>query len=81
MVIRHPRGGDDQLSRVALRSGGDALDVQFSGADARRLKRASEALQTALARYPEVSAVEDTLSYDKEELVLELTPQAGNLWG
>ncbi|CUH67193.1 Toluene efflux pump membrane transporter TtgH [Thalassovita gelatinovora] len=55
--------------------GGDALDVQFYGADAAVLKRASEALQTALVRYPEVSAVEDNLSYDKEELILDLTPQ------
>ncbi|HSG57340.1 MAG TPA: efflux RND transporter permease subunit, partial [Paracoccaceae bacterium] len=39
------------------------------------LKAASEALKTELARFPEVSAVEDTLAYDKEELILELTPQ------
>ena len=78
-VIRHPRV--ETISFRGWRSGpgGDALDVQFSGADARRLKAASEALQTALARYPEVSAVEDTLSYDKEELVLELTPQGQSL--
>ena len=55
--------------------GGDALDVQFFGADAETLKAAAEDLKTALARFPVVSAVEDDLSYDKEELVLELTPQ------
>ncbi|MYM57267.1 efflux RND transporter permease subunit [Thalassovita mangrovi] len=55
--------------------GGDALDVQFYGASAEVLKRASENLQSALARYPEVSAVEDNLAYDKEELILDLTPQ------
>ncbi|MCB1343081.1 MAG: efflux RND transporter permease subunit [Pseudooceanicola sp.] len=55
--------------------GGQALDVQFYGADAGVLKAASEDLQAAVARYPEVSAVEDTLAYDKEELVLDLTPQ------
>jgi multidrug efflux pump subunit AcrB len=55
--------------------GGDALDVQFYGAATQTLKDASEALQTALARYPEVSAVEDNLAYDKEELILDLTPQ------
>ncbi len=53
----------------------DALDVQFYGADVATLKAASEALKVALARYPEVSAVEDNLAYDKEELVLDLTPQ------
>jgi len=55
--------------------GGDALDVEFFGASAGTLKAASEALKTALARFPEVSAIEDNLAYDKQELVLELTPQ------
>ena len=55
--------------------GGDALDVEFYGADLETLKAASEALKEALVRYPEVSAVEDSLSYDKEEMILELTPQ------
>ncbi|WP_373050330.1 efflux RND transporter permease subunit, partial [Thalassovita aquimarina] len=55
--------------------GGDALDVQFYGASADVLKQASESLKSALSRYPEVSAVEDNLSYDKEELILDLTPQ------
>ncbi len=55
--------------------GGDALDVEFYGADSTTLKDAAEALKTALARYPEVSALEDSLAYDKDELVLDLTPQ------
>ncbi|MCA0871806.1 efflux RND transporter permease subunit [Seohaeicola saemankumensis] len=55
--------------------GGDALDVQIFGADVQTLKDASEDLRTALLRYPEVSAVEDNLAYDKEELILDLTPQ------
>ncbi|MCA0996193.1 efflux RND transporter permease subunit [Alloyangia pacifica] len=55
--------------------GGDALDVQFFGADAGVLKAAAEDLKKAVLRFPEVSAVEDNLSYDKDELVLELTPQ------
>jgi multidrug efflux pump subunit AcrB len=55
--------------------GGDALDVQFFGAEAETLKAAAEDLETAVARFPEVSGVEDNLAYDKEELILELTPQ------
>ncbi len=55
--------------------GGDALDVELYGADSDTLKSAAEAVKTALARYPEVSALEDSLSYDKDELVLDLTPQ------
>jgi multidrug efflux pump subunit AcrB len=55
--------------------GGDALAVRFSGVDADTLKSASEALKTALSAFPEVSAVEDNMAYDKEELVLDLTPR------
>ncbi|MCH2249477.1 MAG: efflux RND transporter permease subunit [Cognatishimia sp.] len=74
-VNRHPLA--ETISFRGWRSGpgGDALDVMFYGADAETLKGASDQLQTALLRYPEVSAVEDTLPYDKEELILELTPQ------
>ncbi|NIZ08297.1 efflux RND transporter permease subunit [Pseudooceanicola sp. HF7] len=55
--------------------GGDSLDVQFYGGSADTLKAASEMLKTELLRYPEVSAVEDNLSYDKQEFILDLTPQ------
>lgn len=55
--------------------GGDALDVKFYGAGAETLKAASEALKTAVSKFSEVSAVEDTLAFDKEELILDLTPQ------
>jgi len=74
-VRRHPM--TELLSFRGWRSGpgGDALDVQFYGADVDTLKAASQDLQTAVLRYPEVSAVEDNLAYDKEELVLDLTAQ------
>ncbi|MCU9838672.1 efflux RND transporter permease subunit [Ruegeria sp. WL0004] len=74
-VNRHSKV--ETLSFRGWRSGpgGDALDVQFYGASAQVLKSAAEDLQTALARYPEVSGVEDDLSYDKEEIVLDLTAQ------
>lgn len=57
----------------------DGIDVQFSGAESRTLKEAAEDLKTALAAFPEVSAVEDNLAYDKEELILDLTPQGAAL--
>ena len=74
-VPRHP-----MVETISFRSWGsgpesDALDVQFYGASAETLKAASEDLKTALLQYPEVSALEDNLAYDKEELILELTPQ------
>ncbi|WP_299676185.1 efflux RND transporter permease subunit [uncultured Roseobacter sp.] len=55
--------------------GGDALSVEFSGGDTDTLKAASLDLQAALLRYPEVLSVEDDLTYDKEELILDLTPR------
>jgi len=75
MVVRHPMV--EAISFRGHRSGpgGDALDVQFFGADTDTLKAASEDLKRAMSQYPEVSAVEDNLAYDKEELILDLTPQ------
>jgi hypothetical protein len=49
--------------------------VQIYGADTVTLKAAAEAVQTALAVHPEVSALEDSMAYDREELSLELTAQ------
>ncbi|WP_425072261.1 efflux RND transporter permease subunit [Sagittula sp. S175] len=74
-VNKHPL-----VEEISFRSwrggpGGDALDVQFYGADAETLKGAAEDLKAAVAQFPEVSAVEDNLAYDKAELILELTPQ------
>ena len=74
-VARHP-----MLETLAFRGsrygpGGDALDVGLYGADGDTLKAAAEALKTSLQRYPEVSAVEDSMAYDKDELILDLTPQ------
>lgn len=74
-VGRHPML--ETLSFHGFRSGpgGDAIDVQLYGASSEQLKAASEALKSALAQNPEVSSLEDNLAYDKQELVLELTPQ------
>ena len=55
--------------------GGDSLSVQLFGADSKVLKSAAEKLKSLVAIYPEVSAVEDDLAYDKEELILDLTAQ------
>ncbi|MFN4160146.1 MAG: efflux RND transporter permease subunit [Gemmobacter sp.] len=55
--------------------GGDAISVDIYGAEAQVLKSAAEAVKSALQRFPEASALEDTLAYDKDELILSLTPQ------
>ncbi len=74
-VPRHPL-----LETVSFRGwrsgpGGDAIDVELSGGSAETLKAAAEELKAKLARFSEISALEDSLSYDKEELILQLTPQ------
>ena len=74
-IVRHPL-----LEAISFRGwrsgpGGDALDIQFYGADAVTLKNAAEALKTELEAFSAVSALEDDLAYDKEEIILELTPQ------
>ncbi|MGL4320443.1 MAG: efflux RND transporter permease subunit, partial [Paracoccaceae bacterium] len=55
--------------------GGDAISIDLYGSDAAGLKAAAEDMKARLARFPEVSALEDSLAYDKEELILNLTAQ------
>ncbi len=74
-VPRHPR-----LQELSFRGwrggpGGDAIDVRISGAETPVLKEAAEALKSELGAFGEVSALEDSLAYDKQEFVLELTPR------
>ncbi|MEM9317842.1 MAG: efflux RND transporter permease subunit [Pseudomonadota bacterium] len=67
----------EELSFRGFRGGpgGDAIDVELFGAETDVLKEAAEAIKAALAVNPEVSALEDNLAYDREELSLSLTPQ------
>ncbi|MFT4715480.1 MAG: multidrug efflux pump subunit AcrB [Paracoccaceae bacterium] len=74
-VGRHPLLETLSFRRWHSGPGGDAIDAQLFGASATGMKAAAEALKTALAKFPEVSSLEDNLAYDKDELVLELTPQ------
>lgn len=78
-VVQHPLAETVSFRSFRSGPGGDSLDVQFYGATAEGLKAASEALKAALGRFPEVSGVEDNLAYDKQELVLDLTPQGAAL--
>ncbi|WP_373355052.1 efflux RND transporter permease subunit [Pseudoroseicyclus sp. CXY001] len=55
--------------------GGEAIDIELSGGTPEILKAAAEALKAELGQFPEVSGPEDSLAYDKEELILELTAQ------
>ncbi|MDA0962925.1 MAG: efflux RND transporter permease subunit, partial [Proteobacteria bacterium] len=78
-VVNHPLTETVSFRGWRAGPGGDALSVQFFGADVVTLKAAALDLQTALAQFPEVSGVQDNLAYDKEEIVLDLTPQGAAL--
>ncbi|MEO1638006.1 MAG: efflux RND transporter permease subunit [Pseudomonadota bacterium] len=78
-IVQHPMAETVSFRSWGSGPGGDSLDIQMFGADSETLKAAAEALKTALAQYPEISGLEDTLAYDKEELILELTPQGDAL--
>ncbi len=75
-VVNHP-----MVETVSFRGwrsgpGGDALDVQFYGAETQSAERCvARRCRRRCLQYPEVSAVQDNLAYDKEELILDLTPQ------
>ena len=74
-IVRHPL-----LETLALRGhrsgpGGDAIDVALYGKNIDALKAAAEALKARIALFPAASALEDSLAYDKSELVLTLTPR------
>ncbi len=75
-VRNHPLAETVSFRSWASGPGGDDIEVLLFGADPRTLKSAAERLKAELGQFPEVSALEDSLAYDKDELVLELTPQA-----
>ncbi|SMY06815.1 efflux RND transporter permease subunit [Flavimaricola marinus] len=74
-VVNHPMAETVSFRSWGSGPGGDDIDVQIFGADSDTLKAAAEALKAELGQIPEISGAEDSLSYDKDELILELTPQ------
>lgn len=72
-----PVAGLETMTIQAARGGppGLPVDVRFAGGDPVSLKAAANEAKALLARYPGVTDVEDNLSYGKEEVILELTPQ------
>lgn len=78
-IVRHPLAETVSFRSWGSGPGGDSLDIQIFGADSETLKAAAEALKAQLVQFPEISGLEDTLAYDKEELILELTPQGAAL--
>ena len=78
-VQAHPMAETVSFRSWGSGPGGDAIDIQLFGAGPDTLKAAAEALKARLALYPEVSGLEDDLPYDKEELILTLSPQGAAL--
>ncbi|PTQ75361.1 efflux RND transporter permease subunit [Celeribacter persicus] len=73
--IKRPAG----LAVLSFRSqgvgpGGDSLSVNFYGSDSDRLKSAATDLIAALGQYPEVTGLQDSLPYGREDIRLDLTP-------
>ncbi|HEU0222566.1 MAG TPA: efflux RND transporter permease subunit, partial [Paracoccaceae bacterium] len=67
------------LETLSFRSGrfgpgGSALEIRLAGADSATLKAAAEDLKARLEPFPIVSGLEDSLAWDKTEMVLALTP-------
>lgn len=74
-VKNHPKL--EELSFRGFRFGpsSDSLSIRLTGPDSATLKAAAEAVKAALAPFAPVSGLEDTLAYDKAEMILTLTPQ------
>lgn len=78
-VVAHPLLEELSFRNAFFGPGGASLSVDLYGGEAETLKAAAEALKARLAAYPEVSGLEDTLAYDKDEMILTLTPQGESL--
>ena len=59
--------------------GGDAVSIQLLGNDLNVIKQASISLISELEKFSEISGLEDTQSFDKSELILEITPKGSSL--
>ena len=61
---------------TATFSGGDALALQLKGRDIEQLKRAALYLRTELGRYPGVMDLSDSFRAGKQEVKLDILPEA-----
>ncbi|NOR51784.1 MAG: AcrB/AcrD/AcrF family protein, partial [Gammaproteobacteria bacterium] len=69
-------GADSLTYRAEIGRVSDPIDIQFSGNDFVILAEIAEKLKEQLKIYPAVFDIEDSLSDGKEELQLELRPEA-----
>ncbi|KAA9010545.1 efflux RND transporter permease subunit [Histidinibacterium aquaticum] len=78
-VVQHPLAETVSFRSWGGGPGGDDIDIQLFGADPETLKAAAEDLKSELGQFGEVTSLEDNLAYDKEELILSLTPRGQSL--
>ena len=72
-IIRHPLLETLSFRNWTSGPGGDSLSIDLLGFDVENLKNASIYFQNQIINFPEITGLEDTQSYDKNELILQLT--------
>lgn len=69
-------GAEELTFRAEIGRAGDPIDVQLSGTDFQTLNQVAEKVKERLATYPEIFDIRDSLANGKDELQLELKPEA-----
>ncbi len=72
-----PIAGMESLTmRAEIGRGGSPIDIQLSGQDFGELKQVAKSVKQKLAEFPAVFDIEDSLSRGKQELQLQIKPEA-----
>ncbi len=69
-------GVESLTFRAEIMHGSDPIDIQFSGSEFSTLSEIADKVKEYLHKFPEVFDIQDSLSDGKEELQLELKPEA-----
>ena len=69
-------GVESLTFRAEIGHRGTPIDIQFSGDDLSKLSEIADKVKAQLHQYPNVFDIEDSYSYGKEELQIELKPEA-----
>ncbi len=69
-------GAESLTFRAEIGHGSNPIDIQFSGNDFSTLSEIADKLKDQLHQYPVIFDIEDSFSDGKEELQLELKPEA-----
>lgn len=69
-------GAQELTFRAEIGRGGDPIDIQLSGPDFDDLQAAAEEVKATLARFPGVFDISDTFEDGKQEIQLQIKPEA-----